>query len=55
MTEQHLREALAKLMHEASHHLSTDAIYGVFVAVTKAAELAYAADLTSYVGGLNEK
>ena len=48
MTEQHLREALAKLMHEASHHLSTDAIYASFVVVTKAAELAYTSELTAY-------
>ena len=48
MTEKELRESLARLMHDASYHLSTDAIYASFVVVTKAAELAYTSELTAY-------
>lgn len=49
MTEQELREKLVQLMADAYYSLSTDAVYASFVAVTRAAELAYVSELTEAV------
>jgi len=50
MSEQELREKLVQLMADASYSMSADAIYGAFVTVTRAAELAYVSELTEAVG-----